>query len=297
MVRGYQEEDIKEKLVKILSSSKTGLSGVEISEKLGLNRVTMTKYLKIFSAEGLIREKNVGNVTLWFVDEGIEQFHFPDDYFKVKTRLLEFLTKGSERQSYSLIRNCIHSDAKASKIMTEIIIPAIDSIHELFEKGKISKSEEKLFCGIISKSIQIINLMGLEVEPKKNVTVLAGDSKSSLYAEAATASFHSDGWRTFSLGDMSDSIDVLFDLDLQKFLNTIWKRKEGIMIIVIFSDSEESLKFFAEAVNSVKGKFGKNIHLVLCTKIKKTTAKAELISENLEDVLQWSQTIYEKSFA
>jgi hypothetical protein len=297
MARGYQEEDIKEKLVKVLSSSKTGLSGVEISEKLGLNRVTMTKYLKIFAAEGLIREKNIGNVTLWFVDEGIEQFQFPDDYFKVKNRLLEFLTEGSERQSYALIRNCVHSDAKASKIMTEIIVPAIDSIHDLFEKGKISKSEEKLHCGIISKSIQILNLMGIEVEPKKNVTVLAADSKSSLYAEAATASFHSDGWRTFSLGDMSDSIDVLFDLDLQKFLGKVWKRKEGIMIIVIFSDSEEGMKFFAEAVNSIKGKFGKNLHLVLCSKIKKTTAKAELVSENLEDVLQWSQTIYEKSFA
>jgi len=171
MARGYQEGEIKEKLVDVLSHSKTGLSGVEISEKLGLNRVTMTKYLKIFAAEELIREKNVGNVTLWFVDEGIEQFQFPDDYFKVKTRFLEFLTEGSERQSYALIRNCAHSNAKASKIVTEIIVPAIDSVHDLFEKGNIGKSEEKLFYGIISKSIQILNLMAIEVEPKKNVTV------------------------------------------------------------------------------------------------------------------------------
>ena len=69
MARGYQEEKIKEKLVDVLSKERTGLSGVEISKKLGLNRVTMTKYLKIFSAEGLIREKNAGNITLWFVDE------------------------------------------------------------------------------------------------------------------------------------------------------------------------------------------------------------------------------------
>jgi len=110
MARGYQEEKIKEKLVDVLSKERTGLSGVEISKKLGLNRVTMTKYLKIFSAEGLIREKNAGNVTLWFVDEGIEKFQFPNDYFKVKTKYLEFLISGSERQSYTLIRNCIHSD-------------------------------------------------------------------------------------------------------------------------------------------------------------------------------------------
>jgi len=33
MTRGYQTEDIKEKLVDLLSSSKTGLSGLEFSER------------------------------------------------------------------------------------------------------------------------------------------------------------------------------------------------------------------------------------------------------------------------
>jgi len=297
MARGYQADEIKEKLVDVLSGSKTGLSGVELAKKLGLNRVTMTKYLKIFAAEELIRQKNVGNVTLWYVDEGIEQFRFPADYFKVKTKYLEFLQEGSERQSLNLIRNCLHSEAKGSKIMSEIIIPSLESVKDLFEKGKISKSEEKLLEGIISKSIQILNLMAIELVPKKNVIVLAADSKSSIHAQATTASFHSEGWRVFSLGDLSDSIDVLFDLDLQKFLGKVWKKKDGIMIFVIFSDTEEGLKFFSEAVNSIKGKSGKNLHLVLCSKIKNTTAKADLVTENLDDVLQWSQTIFERSIA
>ena len=75
MARGYQTDDVKIKLVELLSDAKTGLSGVEISEKLGINRVTMTKYLNIFAAEGLIRQKNIGNVNLWFVDEGSEPYH------------------------------------------------------------------------------------------------------------------------------------------------------------------------------------------------------------------------------
>lgn len=297
MARGYQAQEIKEKLVDVLSGSKTGLSGVELSEKLGLNRVTMTKYLKIFAAEDLIRQKNVGNVTLWYVDEGIEQFQFPADYFKVKTKYLEFLQEGSERQSLNLIRNCLHSETKGSKIMTEIIIPSLESVKDLFEKGKISKSEEKFLEGIISKSVQILNLMTIELVPKKNVIVLAADSKNSIHAQAAAASFHSDGWRVFSLGDLSDSIDVLFDLDLQKFLGKIWKKKEGIIVFVIFSETEEGLKFFSEAVNSIKGESGKKLYIILCSKIKNTTAKADLITENLDDALQWSQTIFERSIA
>jgi len=297
MARGYQAQEIKEKLVDVLSGSKTGLSGVELSEKLGLNRVTMTKYLKIFAAEDLIRQKNVGNVTLWYVDEGIEQFQFPADYFKVKTKYLEFLQEGSERQSLNLIRNCLHSETKGSKIMTEIIIPSLESVKVLFEKGKISKSEEKFLEGIISKSVQILNLMTIELVPKKNVIVLAADSKNSIHAQAAAASFHSDGWRVFSLGDLSDSIDVLFDLDLQKFLGKIWKKKDGIIVFVIFSETEEGLKFFSEAVNSIKGESGKKLYIILCSKIKNTTAKADLITENLDDALQWSQTIFERSIA
>ena len=87
MARGYQTEDIKEKLVDLLGNSKTGLSGLEISERLGINRITTTKYLNVFAAEGLINQKNIGNVNLWFIEAGTEKFHFPEDFFKVKTKI------------------------------------------------------------------------------------------------------------------------------------------------------------------------------------------------------------------
>ena len=296
MAKGYQTQDLKQKLVEVLSNSKTGLSGVEISEKLGINRVTMTKYLNIFATEGMLRQKNIGNVNLWFIEEGTEQFEFPDDYFHVKTKYLELLTSINEQKVYNLIRNCIQSNANTTKLMTEVILPAIESVQELFEQGKISKSEEKLLGQIISSSIQMLNLITTEINPRKNVIIISADSKSALIAESASASFHSEGWNVSSLGDMSDAIDVIFDLDLQQFLGKVWTKKNGIMIIVIFSETDEGLKFFSQAVNSVKEKFGKNLNLVLCSKIKKNTlAKADLIADNLETVLQWSETTFEHS--
>ncbi len=296
MAKGYQTQDLKQKLVEVLSNSKTGLSGVEISQKLGINRVTMTKYLNIFATEGMLRQKNIGNVNLWFIEEGTEQFEFPDDYFHVKTKYLELLTSINEQKVYNLIRNCIQSNANTTKLMTEIILPAIESVQELFEQGKISKSEEKLLGQIISSSIQMLNLITTEINPRKNVIIISADSKSALIAESASASFHSEGWNVSSLGDMSDAINVIFDLDLQQFLGKVWTKKNGIMIIVIFSETDEGLKFFSQAVNSVKGKFGKNLNLVLCSKLKKNTlAKADLIADNLETVLQWSETTFEHS--
>ena len=296
MTRGYQTEEIKEKLVDLLSNSKTGLSGLEISERLSINRITATKYLNVFAAEGLIKQKNIGNVNLWFIEDGTEKFRFPEDFFKVKTKYLEYLTARKEKLAYNLVRNCFHSTTQPVKIITEIIIPAIQSVHDIFDQGKIGKSELNFLEKIISNSIQIINLENFEIIPKKNVIVISADHQSALFSEAASASFHTDGWQVYSLGDMSSSIDVLFDLDLQKFLTKVWKSGSGIMVIVVFSSTEESMKFFAESVNSIKLKSRRSLYLAICGDMKKNTEiKADLIDEDIEAILQWSQTTFESS--
>jgi hypothetical protein len=296
MGRGYQSAEIKQKLIDVLDDSKTGMSGVEISEKLGVNRTTMTKYLKVFAAEGFLRQKNIGNITLWFLEPGQESYSFPADYFKVAPQYLENLVKGHETNVYSLIKNCINSGATVEKLVTEVIIPSIDSIQKLYNDGKIGNSEEKLLQNIISKSLHIFNQISIDSNLNKNIIVISADAKSNLLSEAASASLHSDGWNVFHLGDMSSAINVLFDLDLQKLMGKIWKQKLGVMIILVFSNTEEGLNFFAESVNSIKEKLGKRIRLVLCGNVgKKTKIDSDLISEKFEDVIQWSKTVYESS--
>jgi predicted transcriptional regulator len=296
MTRGYQTEEIKEKLVDLLSNSKTGLSGLEISERLSINRITATKYLNVFAAEGLIKQKNIGNVNLWLIEEGTEKFHFPEDFFKVKSKYFEHLTARKEKLAYNLVRNCFHSTTQPVKIITEIIVPAIQSVYDIFDQGKIGKSELNFLEKIISNSIQIVNLENFEIHPKKNVIAISADHQNVLFSEAASASFHAGGWQVYSLGDMSSSIDVLFDLDLQKFLTKVWKPGTGIMVIVVFSSTEESMKFFAESVNSIKLKSRRSLYLAICGDMKKNAEiEADLIDEDLEAILQWSQTTFESS--
>jgi len=294
MARGYDVAEVKFRLIKLLRDSKIGISGVEISERLGINRVTMTKYLNIFSAEGVIGEKNIGNVNLWFVYEGIEQFQFPDDYFRVQEKYIEYITKCSESSVYNLIRSCLNSDVNVIKLMTEVILTAIPEVQKYFDDGKIGKAEEQLMKTIIFKSIQLVNLGIQNPKNEKNVIIIAADPQSVLEAEAASAAYRSNDWNVFFLGDMSSSIDILFDLELTKLLSKIWKSKQGLMIVAVFSQTEEGLKFFSESFYSVKGKNDDNLHLVLSGKIgKKITIKSELQSEKLDDILQWSQTKFE----
>ena len=292
MAKGYRVEEIREKLISILKDSDSGISGIEISKKINVSRITMTKYLKVFAAEGLLRQKNIGNVTLWFLEPGQESFDFPDDYFKITSRYLELLVKGNEEEIYSLIRNCLNSGALINRMIIEVIYPAIDHIRELFDSGKIGSAEQNLLRNIVSKSLGIFNQVPVVLDSKKNVVVIAADPESILISESASASYHSDGWNVSHLGDMSYAIDVLFDLDFQKLVRKIWKKKSGILLVVIFSQTSEGLSFFADSINPNKTKSDKQIKLALCGKIsKKTKINSDLLSDNIGDVLQWSNTI------
>ncbi|MDC0052270.1 ArsR family transcriptional regulator [Candidatus Nitrosopelagicus sp.] len=294
MARGYDETEVKFRLIKLLHSSKSGISGVEISEKLKINRITMSKYLNKFAAEGTITQQSIGNLNLWFVDDDIEQLNFPDDYFLAQEKFASHVIDCTEKPAYNLIKNCINSKAKMDKIVTEIILPTIPQVQKLFDDGKIGKSEEQLMTGIISNSVQMITHHSSHSESGKNIIILSADSESSLISESAGAAFRSQNWNVFSIGDMSSSIDVLFDLELRKLLSKTWKSKEGVMIILVFSQTEEGLKFISDSFYSVKEKSENNLFIVLSGKTgKKVKIKGDLSSPKLEDILQWSNTKYE----
>ena len=296
MVRGYKVEKIKEKLIDVLRDSKTGLSGIEIAKKLKINRLTITKYLQVFAAEGLVKQKNVGNVNLWFIEEGVESFEFPADFFRAKNKYLQYVLLGASREAHNILRNSLHSGANPTKIITEVIIPSIESVQNSYNTGKIGKSEKNYLDDIILGSIYLITLTERETNLKKNVIIFSTDSNNSLMAQAASAAFHVEGWKISQLGDMSTAIDVMFDIDLQRFLNKIWTKKQGLMVIVVFSSTESTIKFFSQAVVASKAKFGKTLHLVFCTKLtKKTKEESDFVSEDIEKILQWCQTVYEST--
>lgn len=294
MTRGYDTEQIREKLIDVLSQSKIGLTGMEIAEKLHVNRVTMAKYLKVFAAESLIKQKNIGNVSLWFIEKGVDQLSFPADLFQVKNRYLEYVLSGAGHEANNLIRTSIHSGANPSKLVNEVIVSAIDAVENSYKSGKIGKSEKNFLDEIISSSLFLVRLSEKEVNPKKNVVILSTDYQNSLYALAASAAFQTGEWKVSLLGDMSSAIDVMFDIDLQRFLNRVWPKREGMMIIVIFSSEEGPAKFFSHAADASRSKFGKNLYLALCGKnAKKIKAETDFASDDMEKLVQWSQTVYE----
>jgi hypothetical protein len=66
------------------------------------------------------------------------------------------------------------------------------------------------------------------------------------------------------------------------------------MIILVFSQTEEGLKFISDSFYSVKEKSENNLFIILSGKTgKKVKIKADLFASKLEDILQWSNTKHE----
>jgi len=56
---GYNFEEVKQKVFSALSENYAGLSGIELASKTKINRMTLTKYLNLMLAQGLIRKKKL----------------------------------------------------------------------------------------------------------------------------------------------------------------------------------------------------------------------------------------------
>ena len=56
---GYNFEEVKQKVFSALSENYAGLSGIELALRTKINRMTLTKYLNLMLAQGLIRKKKL----------------------------------------------------------------------------------------------------------------------------------------------------------------------------------------------------------------------------------------------
>ncbi len=269
MARGYPIHDVRRRLIEALGDADTkgGMSGVELAKALGMSRTTASKYLRILAADGTLDRREVGNVTLWSLRPGQESFAFPDDYFRAASAYMECIRNASESGAVQVVRNCIRSGASPASLVLDVVLPASDAIHDLYETGKIGTAEQNYLGGIISRSLHAIEGHGAGVragrEKGKSVLVIAADSRSGPVSHAACSIYRSGGWTVFELGDMSAAAGVLFDLDFERLAGKVWTPRDGPLVTAVFSSTAEGLNFFADSIYPVSRR-SRRMHLLLC---------------------------------
>ena len=298
MYRRYTLEEVKRKIIDVLQSNVTGLSGVEVSNETGINRMTITKYLDVLYTIGLIKKKKVGSVNVWFLETGVTEFEFPINYLEVQQKFMNAILVGDQNQAYRIIINIINSDIEKIRILTDVVLPSVNTLNELYNRGRMGVTERISLLNIISELVDLLkhNIRPDKMKPNAHALSVVGSEDQICYAKIGAVSLQILGWDSSYIGNVEHFIDPFFDIDFQRYVAKVWNNKKGLMIIFIYSSEESSLRFLSAATKSIKEKLKAEIKMVLMSTTEllslSETTGADYVTKDVQSLVEWTENRY-----
>jgi methanogenic corrinoid protein MtbC1 len=295
MYRRYTLDEIKRKIIDVLQSAGgTGLSGVEVADKIGINRMTVTKYLDVMYAMGLLKKKKIGNVNIWFPQIGVTDIEFPINYIQVQQKLISSILAGDEDHARRILLSVMNSSVDQVRVLADVIVPAINTIGELYSRGRLNKTERVFMLNLMMELIDLIkfNVRPAEQKAHAQVVCVAGTEDRIHIAKSAAVALLARGWDSSYIGDVGDQIDPFFDIDFQRYLLRTWGSKHGLMLVCIFSSGEGSLRFLSSTAKQMKAKIKGELRVgVLTTQELHPVAQesSDYVAKDLLALVEWAE--------
>lgn len=295
MYRRYTLDEIKRRIIDVLQNAGgTGLSGVELADRIGINRMTITKYLDVMHAMGLLKKKKIGNVNIWFVQIGVGDIEFPINYVQVQQKLISSILAGDEDIARRILLSVMNSNVDQVKVMTDVIVPAVNTISELYSRGKLNKTERTFLSSLMMELIDLVkfNVRPGEQKPNAHVICVAGSEDRSHMAKSAAVALLARGWDSSYIGDVGEQIDPFFDIDFQRYLLRLWSNKHGLMLVCIFSSGEGSLRFLSSTAKQMKGRVRGELRITTVTTPQLRPVAEEssdYVAEDLLALVEWAE--------
>ena len=200
MFRRYTLEEVKRRIINVLQSDNTGMSGIELARKTGINRMTITKYLDLLYTIGLIKKKKLGSVNVWSLEQGGADFAYPMEYFEIQQRFMEAILVGNEDSARRIMMNIINSQADRVRILLDVILPTLNTIKELYDRSKLGKTEKIYLINVIMEISELLkfNLTRDGIKQEVFAMSVAGSEEATYYAKFAACSVP-DAWWPFNL--------------------------------------------------------------------------------------------------
>ncbi|MDQ3853163.1 MAG: B12-binding domain-containing protein [Thermoproteota archaeon] len=295
MYRRYKLDEIKRKIIDVLQSAGgTGLSGVELADRIGINRMTITKYLDVMHAMGLLKKKKIGNVNIWFVQIGVGDIEFPINYIQVQQKLISAILAGDEDHARRILLSVMNSDVDQVRVMTDVMLPAVNTIGELYSRGRLNKTEQIFLLNLMMELIDLVKFNIRPKEQKANAHALcvAGSEDRVYMAKGAAVAFLARGWDSSFIGNVGEQIDPFFDIDFQRYLLRLWSNKHGLMLVCIFSSGEGSLRFLSSTAKEMKGKVNGDLLITTVTTQQLQPVAEEssdYVARDLVALIEWAE--------
>lgn len=284
----------------LLQDDRAGLSGIEIAEKTGINRMTITKYLNILLTLGLVKKKKAGPVNIWYLESGIKDLEFPINYVEVQQSFITAIFENDHEKSNRLIISALNSTFDKERILSDVILPTFNTINELYDRGRLGKTERVALLTGLSEVIDLIKFSSpLETTRHNAHAMFVASSEDKIFlAKAGALSLRMLGWNSNYIGSVEEHIDPFFDIDFQRYVTKIWGEKKGLMILGIFSSQESSLRFMSLAANPLKTKLKGQLSIALLTPRELSGMQeyigADLAFSEIQSLVDWCEKEYRK---
>src|SRR5919202_195450 len=300
MYRRYTLEEVKHKIIYLLQNHYTGLSGLEFAEKTGINRMTITKYLDMLSMVGLIRKKKIGSVNLWSLERGVIDLEFPANVAEVHQKFLDAVLQGDENQSRRIIVSMINSNIDQVKLLTDVLLPTVNTINELYTRGRLGKTERISFLNSILELLDLLKFSVQSAETKVNAHAMAivGSEDRIYHGKSGSIILQILGWNSSYIGNVEQHLDPFFDIDFQRYIAKVWNAKNGLMLICIHSSEEASLRFLLSATGSIKAKLKGHLEVILITspelQLVLQDIGADYVTTDIQSMVQWAEQEFKR---
>jgi predicted transcriptional regulator len=300
MYRRYTLGEIMRKITYLLQNDTNGMSGAEIAEKTGINRMTITKYLDILSTIGLINKKKVGSVNLWSLESGAIDLEFPANFTEVHQKFSNAVLQGNENQSKGILINMVNSNADQVKLLTDVLLPTVNTINELYNMGRLGKTERISFLNSISELLDLLKFSVQTIGNKINAQsiAVAGSEDRIYHGKCGAIALQILGWSSSYIGSVEQHLDPFFDIDFQRYIAKVWNKRNGLMLICIHSSAEASLRFLLAAAKPMKEKLRGRLEVILITSPELEQllrdVGADFVTSDIQSMVKWAEQEFKK---
>ena len=298
MYRRYTLDEVKHKITSLLQGNSAGMSGVELAEKTGINRMTMSKYLNVLLTLGLVRRKKAGPVNIWYLNSGITDLEFPINYLEIQQNYMTATFQNDPEKSHGVILSALNSTPDKIKVLSEVIIPTYNTLNELYDRGRLGETEKTSILTTLADTIELIKFNSQVESTMQNAHVLfvAGSEDRIVLAKSGAVELKMLGWNSSYIGNVERLIDPFFDIDFQRYIIKSWNEKRGLMILCIFSSQESSLRFLSLAASSLKTKLKGELYTVIFTTSELAKRHEDIGADaafnNIQSLVEWCEKKY-----
>lgn len=235
------------------------------------------------------------------MDKDAPQIEFPLNIRSLQQKFLECLIQGNESQAIIIISNLLYSTVSKERILLDIILPTLNILNDMYNRGKINESEKILISTSAVDLVLMTKFVSTLDTPKLKASsiIVSGSEEANYFARIASVILHLMGWNSLYLGNVENKIDPFFDIDIQRLVTSKLKGMNGLSVVMIFSFNANTLKFLSNTFKVLRKKVENNLRIAIFTNSdllqESQDMDVDYCSTDLRALIDWAKEEYRTS--